>query len=167
MSSSSNTATLAVPEPRDGSVEGLNYFIRRTFAALGLVVEHFHTPSYQELEKFRLVHIKFDFTLEVNDGAHEAHRREFRLTDDELEFRTRASYATTIMGRLHEFADAEAAYLALDKDTRGSFKTADSAKPLEIVHTQASERGPEKFWKVKLVRPRAQRARPTLSPMFR
>jgi len=67
------------------------------------------------------------------------HRREFRLSSDTLELRTRATYAARILERLQEF-DA----VALDKERH--------AKPLEIVHTPASERGTEKFWKVKLVR---------------
>jgi hypothetical protein len=148
------TATLAAPEPRNG-LDGLNHFIQRTFANLGLVIVHFHTPTYQQLDAFRLVHIKFDFTLEVNDGSCAEHQKNFRLSDDTLAFRTRASYSTTVMARLNEFADAEAAFHAKDKETRGDFKTAVTVKPLEVVHTQASARSTEKFWKVKLVRPRA------------
>ena len=77
----------------------------------------------------------------------DTHRREFRLSSDTLEFRTRRSYAQRLLERLHEFAAAETAYLALDKETRGPI----TVKPLEIVHTPASTRGTEKFWKVKLV----------------
>ena len=172
MSSSNFIATLAAPEPRDGSVEGLNYFVRRTLASLGLVVTNFHTPTYQECDgphgSFRLVHIKFDFELET--GQFDTHRREFRLSDDELAVRTRESHASTIMGRLNEYADAEAAYFAIDKESRGNFKTAVTVKPLEIVHTPASDRGPEKFWKVKIVRPvrpRTGAQRADSAPMFR
>ena len=131
-------ATLATPEPRNG-LDGLMHFIRITFAKLGLIINEFHTPNYQQLESFRLVHLKFDFILETEDR--DEHRREFRLSSDTLEFRTRSSYATRILERLHEYAAAETAYLALDKETRGPM----TAKPLEVVHTQASERGTEKL----------------------
>ena len=138
-------ATLAAPEPRNG-LDGLQHFIRITFAKLGVIINDFHAPNYQQLENFRLVHLKFEFILETNDM--EQHQREFRLSSDTLEFRTRHSYAQRILERLREFSAAETAYLALDKDTREPM----TVKPLEVVHTPASERGTEKFWKVKLVR---------------
>ena len=62
---------------------------------------------------------------------------------------------------MNEFADAEAAYHAQNKETRGAFKTEVTIRPLEVVHTpegagkEAGEVVPERFWKVKLVRPRA------------
>jgi hypothetical protein len=149
-------ATLAAPEPRNG-LDGLQHFIRITFAKLGVVINEFHTPNYQQLENFRLVHIKFDFLLETD--IMETHQREFRLSSD---VRTRRTYAQRILERLQEFSAAETAYFALDKETRGPL----GAKPLEIVHTPASERGTEKFWKVKLVTARPS-ARPTIAPSFR
>ena len=156
-------ATLAAPEPRNG-LDGFYHFIRRTFAKVGIVIVDFHTPTYQELDAFRLVHVKFEFTLEMNDGSHADHQRDFRLSDDTLAFRTRSSYATTVLARLNEYADAEASYFAMDKETRGEFKTVVKAKPLEMVHTPETERSKEKFWKVKLVRTRP----PTvITPMFR
>ena len=136
--------TLAAPEPRNG-LEGFMHFVRITFAKLGLIVNEFHTPNYQQLNSFRLVHLKFDILLETND--HTDHRRAYRLSSDELEVRTRLSYAARILERLQEFAAAETAYLAQDKETRGPL----TSKPLEVVHTPASARGTEKFWKVKLV----------------
>ena len=144
-STNAYVATLATPEPRNG-LDGLMHFIRITFAKLGVVVTDFHTPNYQQLDSFRLVHLKFNFLLETDDM--DAHRREFRLSADSLEFRTRRSYAQRLLERLHEFAAAETVYLAQDKETRGPM----TVKPLEIVHTPASTRGTEKFWKVKLVR---------------
>lgn len=159
MNSTMFTATISQPEPRNGSIDGLMHFIRSTFAKLGLVVNEFHTPNYQQLDAFRLVHLKFDFLLERPD--HEEHRKEFRLTP----WDHRNDTSTAIMERLQQFADAEAAYFALDKETRGPM----TVKPLEIVHTPASERGTEKFWKVKLVRPRAPRdaSRQVSVPAFR
>jgi hypothetical protein len=148
-------ATLSAPEPRN-SLEGFMHFIRITFAKLGVIVKDFHTPNYQQLESFRLVHLKFNFILETNDAEH---RREFRLSSDSLDVRTRHSYAQRILERLQEFAVAETAYFAQDKETRGP----NTAKPLEVVHTPASERGPEKFWKVKLVQPRTL----SVAPAFR
>ena len=145
-STSTYIATIAAPEPRNG-LDGLMHFVRITFAKLGVVIGEFHAPNYQQLDGFRLVHLKFEFTLETED--HTEHRREFRLLSDQLEFRTRSSYAARILERLQEFSTAEAAYLAKDKETRGPLLV----KPLEIVHTPASDRGTEKFWKVKLVRP--------------
>jgi hypothetical protein len=88
----------------------------------------------------------------------DGHRRDFRLSSDTLEVRTRATYAARLLERLQEFAAAETAYFALDKETRGPI----TVKPLEVVHTPASERGTEKFWKVKLV----SKVR-TLAPSFR
>ena len=79
-------ATITQPEPRNGSIDGLMYFVRSTFAKLGVVVNEFHSPSYQQLDAFRLVHIKFNFLLE--DPSHSEHRREFRLSDDTLDLRT-------------------------------------------------------------------------------
>jgi hypothetical protein len=156
-STTTYVATLATPEPRNG-LDGLMHFMRITFAKLGVVVTDFHTPNYQQLESFRLVHLKFNFLLETDDM--DTHRREFRLSSDALEFRTRHSYAQRILERLHEFSAAETEYLALDKETRGPM----TVKPLEIVHTPASERGTEKFWKVKLVQARKVTA---VAPMFR
>ena len=150
---STYNATLAAPEPRN--LEGLQHFIRITFAKLGVVINDFHTPNYQQLENFRLVHLKFDFILETDDM--DQHRHLFRLSSDTLDCRTRHSYAQRIVERLQEFAAAETAYLALDKETRGPL----TSKPLEVVHTQA--RGGEKFWKVKLVRA----PRSPVSPLFR
>jgi len=147
------TATFAAPEPRNG-LDGLMHFARITFAKLGVVINEFHTPNYQQLEGFRLVHLKFNFSLETQD--HTDHRKEFRLSSDTLELRT--TYATRILERLQEFAAAETAYMAQDKDTRGPL----SVKPLEIVHTPASSRGTEKYWKVKLVRAPA-----VVAPTFR
>jgi hypothetical protein len=149
-------ATLAAPEPRNG-LEGIMHFIRVTFAKLGVIVQDFHTPNYQQLESFRLVHLKFNFILETNDM--DQHRRDFRLSSDTLDFRTRSSYAQRILERLHEFAAAETAYFAQDKETRGP----NTAKPLEIVYSPASERGTEKFWKVKLVSAKVR----TVAPAFR
>jgi hypothetical protein len=154
-STTAYVATLATPEPRNG-LDGLMHFIRITFAKLGVVVTDFHTPNYQQLESFRLVHLKFNFLLETDDM--DTHRREFRLSSDALDFRTRRSYAQRILERLHEFSAAE--NLALDKETRGPM----TVKPLEIVHTPASERGSEKFWKVKLVQARKVTA---VAPSFR
>jgi hypothetical protein len=155
------TVTLAAPEPRNG-LDGLMHFIRITFAKLGLIIHDFHAPNYQQLDSFRLVHLKFDLLLESED--HADHRRAFRLSSDTLEVRTRATYAQRILERLHEFAQVETAYLAQDKETRGPI----TAKPLEIVHTPASARGSEKFWKVKLV---TDKVRPpvtrTIAPSFR
>ena len=155
-------ATLAAPEPRNG-LDGFYHFIRLTFAKVGIVIREFHTPSYQQLDAFRLDHVKFEFTLELNDGSHADHQRDFRVSDDTLAFRTRSSYATSILARLNEYADAEAAYFAMDKETRGEFKTVVTAKPLEMVHTQASARSTEKYWKVKMVRPKVS----VVVPMFR
>ena len=155
-SNASYVATLAAPEPRNG-LEGFMHFVRITFAKLGVIVTEFHAPNYQQLENFRLVHLKFNFILETND-MHE-HQREFRL--DTLDFRTRHTYAQRILERLQEFSAAETAYFAHDKETRGPLV----AKPLEIVHTPASERGTEKFWKVKLVTVKVRA--PVISPMFR
>jgi hypothetical protein len=152
----STIATLAAPEPRNG-LDGLMHFIRVTFAKLGIVINDFHPPNYQQLENFRLVHLKFDFQLETDDMNE--HRREFRLSSDTLEVRTRRTYAHRIMERLQEFSAAEKAYLALDKETRGPM----TAKPLEVVHTPASERGTEKYWKVKMVTPVTK----VIAPSFR
>ena len=159
-STTAYVATLATPEPRNG-LDGLMHFIRITFAKLGVVVTDFHTPNYQQLDSFRLVHLKFNFLLETDDM--DTHRREFRLSSDALDFRTRRSYAQRILERLHEFSAAETEYLALDKETRGPM----TVKPLEIVHTPASERGSEKFWKVKLVTRPVARKVTAVAPMFR
>ena len=150
-------ATLAAPEPRNG-LDGLQHFIRITFAKLGVVIHEFREPNYQQLDGFRLVHLKFNFLLETDDM--DAHQREFRLSPHD--FRTRRSYAQRILERLQEFSAAESAYFALDKETRGPM----TAKPLEIVHTPASERGTEKFWKVKLVTRPVARV-PVIAPSFR
>jgi hypothetical protein len=146
-------ATLTAPEPRT-TIDGLAHFIRITFAKLGIIIHKFHTPSYQQLESVRLVHLKFDFILETNDPTCDQHRVDFRLSND-LESRTR--HAERILERLHEFASAEKEYFAKDKETRGPL----TAKPLEIVHTPASSRGKEKFWKVKLL------TRTVVRPLFR
>jgi hypothetical protein len=150
-------ATLSAPEPRNG-IEGLMHFIRITFAKIGVIIHEFHTPNYQQLESFRLVHLKFNFLLETDDHKWDDHRRAFRLTIDELDSRT--SLSSGFLARLQEYAAEETAYLAQDKETRGRL----SAKPTELIHTRASARGTEKFWKVKLVRPTVTR---TIAPMFR
>jgi hypothetical protein len=130
-------------------------------AALGIVITHIHeNPSIQTIGTagLQLVHVKFDFVLETLD--HVDHQRQFRLKNDALEFRTRSTYGARCLARMNEFADAEAAYHALDKETRGPFKTEVTIRPLEVVHTpegvgkEAGEVVPERFWKVKLVRPR-------------
>ena len=158
------TATVSHPMPRSGSagLDGLYHFLRTKMAALGIVITHIHdNPSIQTIGTagLQLVHIKFDFVLETLD--HVDHQRQFRLKNDALEFRTRSTYGARCLARMNEFADAEAAYHAQDKETRGAFKTEVTIRPLEVVHTpegagkEAGEVVPERFWKVKLVRPRA------------
>ena len=150
--------------PRSGAagLDGLYHFLRTKMAQLGLVITHIHeNPSIQSVGTagLQLVHVKFDFVLETLD--HADHQRQFRLKNDALEFRTRSTYGARCLARMNEFADAEAAYHALDKETRGAFKTEVSIRPLEVVHTpegvgkEAGEVVPERFWKVKLVRTRA------------
>ena len=158
------TATVSHPMPRSGSagLDGLYHFLRTKMAALGIVITNIHdNPSIQTIGTagLQLVHIKFDFVLETLD--HVDHQRQFRLKNDALEFRTRSTYGARCLARMNEFADAEAAYHAQDKETRGAFKTEVTIRPLEVVHTpegagkEAGEVVPERFWKVKLVRPRA------------
>jgi hypothetical protein len=152
-------ATLAAPEPRNG-IDGLQHFVRITFAKLGVIIHEFHAPTYQQLENFRLVHLKFDFILETDQPDWDAHRRDFRLSSTTLDIRTRRSYAERILERLQEYSAAETAYFAKDKETRGPM----TAKPLEVVHTPGSERGAEKFWKVKMV---TRRSVAPVAPAFR
>ena len=158
------TATISHPMPRSGSagLDGLYHFVRTKMAQLGLVITRFHdNPSIQTIGTagLQLVHIKFDFLIETLD--HVDHQRQFRLSNDTLEFRTRSTYGARCLSRMNEFADAEAAYHAQNKETRGAFKTEVTIRPLEVVHTpegagkEAGEVVPERFWKVKLVRPRA------------
>lgn len=158
---SSFTATISHPLPRkvaDG-IDGLYHFVRRTLAPLGLVITKFYAPTYPETRdgSVSLVHLKFDFVFE--DSSHQQHRADFRLANDELAFRKRLSYAEQMLARMNQFADAEAAYYAMDKETRGSFKEAVSVRALEVVHTQGASAGAsaevckkEGFWKLKLVR---------------
>ena len=158
MSTTTFTATLSQPEPRN--IEGLQHFISRTFAALGIVIDEFHTPSFTPLgtEGKRLIHLKFNFLLESNDTTFETHRRTFRLSRDDLLLRTRLSHAERIMFRLNEFADAEAAYYARDKETRGPPKTGIGVDQLRIFPNEPEEGETDPFfWQVKLLRPRAPR----------
>lgn len=158
------TATISHPMPRSGSagLDGLYHFLRTKMAQLGIVITKIHdNPAIQTVGTagLQLVHIKFDFVLETID--HTDHQRQFRLKNDALEFRTRSTYGARCLARMNEFADAEAAYHALDKETRGPFNTVVTIRPLEVVHTpegagkEQGEMVPERFWKVKLVRPRA------------
>jgi hypothetical protein len=158
-------ATVSHPMPRSGSagLDGLYHFIRTKFAQLGMVITKFYdNPSIQTVGTagLQLVHIKFEFVLETPAGIYDEHRRQFRLPNDTLDLRTRSTFGTRCLERLNEFADAEAAYHALDKETRGPFNTVVTIRPLEVVHTpesagkEAGEITPERFWKVKLVRPR-------------
>jgi hypothetical protein len=158
------TATISHPMPRSGAagLDGFYHFLRTKMAQLGIVITLIHdNPSIQSVGTagLQLVHVKFDFVLETLD--HVDHQRQFRLKNDALEFRTRSTYGARCLARMNEFADAEAAYHALDKETRGPFKTEVSIRPLEVVHTpegagkESGEVVPERFWKVKLVRPRA------------
>jgi hypothetical protein len=150
------TATLSQPEPRN--VDGLQHFISRTFAALGLAIDHFQTPTFTALgnEGKRLIHLKFSFVLESQDAPFDNHRRTFRLRNDELSFRTRASYAARLMERLNEFANAEAAYYARDKETRGPPKTGIGVDQVRVFPNEPEEGEVDPFyWQVKLLRPRA------------
>jgi len=159
------TATISHPMPRSGSagIDGLYHFVRTKFAQLGIVIIKFYdNPSIQSVGTagLQLVHIKFDFIIETPAEIYDDHRRQFRLPNDTLDFRTRCTYGTRCVERLNEFADAEAGYHALDKETRGAFNTVVTIRPLEVVHTpesagkEAGEVVPERFWKVKLVRAR-------------
>ena len=168
------TATISHPLPRkhaDG-IDGLYHFVRRTLAPLGIVITKFYAPTYPETRDggVNLVHLKFDFMLE--DASQVQHCADFRLANDSLSFRKRITYAEQMMARMNEFADAEAAYYAKDKETRGAFKEAVSVRALEVVHTPGASSGAssgasataaeegevrrkEGYWKMKLIRPRA------------
>lgn len=156
--SSTFTATLSQPEPRN--IEGLQHFIARTFAALGIVIDVFHSPSFTPLgtDGKRLIHLKFNFSLESSSSDLDNHRRTFRLSRDDLHLRTRFSHSERIMARLNEFADAEAAYYARDKETRGPPKTGIGVDQLRIFPNEPEEGETNPFfWQVKLLRPRAPR----------
>ena len=171
------TATISHPVPRKvadgGGIDGLYYFVRRTLAPLGLVIPKFYAPTYPETRdgSVSLVHIKFDFVVE--ESTHHQHRSDFRLANDELALRL--SYSEKMLARMNQFADAEAAYYAMDKETRGAFKEAVSVRALEVVHTPGASsteegevRKKEGFWKLKLVRPRVAPVKPIVSaPAFR
>lgn len=148
------TATLSQPEPRN--IDGLQHFIAKTFAALGIVLHDFHTPSFTPLgtEGKRLIHLKFTFLLESHDPQFDNHRRSFRLPHDELNMRTRLAHAQRILERLNEFADAEASYYARDKETRGPPKTGIGVDQLRIFPNEPEDGETNPFfWQVKLLRP--------------
>jgi hypothetical protein len=118
------TATIIANETCNG-VSYIHEYIQTTFAKRGIIITHFHNTIYQHMKYYRIATIKFDFYLKYNTTNQE-------------------SYAERIMYRLHKYADEEAAYLALDKNTRGGFKP--SIEPFEIVHNI----NPRESWIVKL-----------------
>jgi hypothetical protein len=148
-------ATLSQPEPRN--VEGLQHFISRTFAALGIAIQEFHSPTFTTITQGkRLIHLKFKFLLESYDTTFDTHRRTFRLHRDELNMRTRLASAESIMGRLNEFSNAETAYYARDKETRGPPKTGIGVNQLRVFPNEPEEGETDPFfWQVKLIRPRS------------
>ncbi len=166
-SASSNTSrwtvTISHPEPSDGNVCGLEFYIRRKFASIGLVVLDFREPTYGTLNtegrEFRLIHMRFMVRCESNDED-PRYFHEFRLEPREHE--DRVAVARNVVQRIHDFADAEEAYYAQDKETRGPLKNLrdkNGKGMVELVHTENEDRRKERFWKIKLIR---MRQAPTL-----
>jgi hypothetical protein len=119
------TATIDAIETRNG-MNYIHEFIQTTFAKRGIIITHFHNTIYQQMKHYRVATITFDFHLEYNTTNQE-------------------SYAERIMYRLHKYADEEAAYLALDKQTRGVFNP--SIEPFEMVYNVDTRES----WIVKLI----------------
>jgi hypothetical protein len=160
------TLTISHPEPSGGDSTGLQFFVRRKFAEYGFCILEFMPPTYGTLNtdgrEFRLIHLRFVVALEGDDDRD--HCREFRLSP--ARFQERNTQAVYLLDRVHDFADAEEAFYAQDKETRGSFKTVrdkNGKGMVELVHTENEDPRKERFWKVKLVRERpSTRVLPTL-----
>ena len=157
------TVTISHPEPSDGNVSGLEFYVRRKFASIGLVVLEFREPTYGTLNtegrEFRLIHMRFVVRCEFKDED-PRYFQEFRLEPQDHD--ERLAVARDVIHRLHDFADAEEAYYAKDKETRGPLKNVrdkNGKGMIELVHTENTDPRKERFWKIKLIR---MRQAPTL-----
>jgi hypothetical protein len=146
------TATLTQIAPSVGTINGLQYYIMKNLATIGIVILRFHRPSFRQLKYVRVVDIVFDFTEETYHDKFYRHRQRFELDRDKTEYR--AKYAYSCIRIMQDFDKAKTAYFTLDKPNRDLFVKS-VPKPLKIVHIDAEDPSvldnTDKYWILKLV----------------